>query len=496
MNSRDWKKDFWLWLPLALVAWRNAWKYQDAFISDWDGFDYTSLVVQGLPSPLGLGRALFLGYNRALWLIAHHLFNLPAEQAYLVLRYGVIAQAGIAAIGLYALYKELTDSRIAATCAALLMIFSPFFITYSGRGMSEIPGLVAFSWSLWWMMRSLRLGEKRNFIIGAVLFGLSINVREFAIFYLPIIPILAWCYRRQLGVTWRWIIGVSFGAGVAALAGPIFWVLYHPKYYINAVTNWYKMSAHEREVYPVTSLNWEFLVSFGYECSAAAALLSLFALAFLLKRMWDKSEWRLSALPLLVTGMFGWWAVLVLVENHDLPVNPRYLLTGLIGIAATCGWFVGELFRRRSLWTAVVLLLLLKGVSDDNLREMRKKAGWSRDAANLARAYLTRIDSLQKDAVFIVGARTPLVHFYRNIGARPDWQTIAPGSAWPDERLGEVINNYLASGRPVYIDFDKELWDPGARGQTREQPGLQMVQQTYHLEQVNDSLYRISRIQN
>lgn len=353
MNSRDWRRDYWLWLPLAGVAWRNAWVHQDAFISDWDGFDYTALVVQGLPSPLGLGRALFLGYNRALWLAAHHLFHLPAEQAYLLIRYGVIAQAGVAAAGLYALYKELAASRVAAACGASLMVFSPYFITYSGRGMSEIPGLVAFSWSLWWLLRSLRRGSRRGFVAGALLFGLSANVREFAVFYLPLVPLLAWVYRHQLNASWKWLIGVTCGAGLATFAGPIFWVIYYPSFYLSALKTWYGLSAHEREVYPVSPRNWEFLASFAYECSAAGALLAGVALAALLWRVWREREWRVSPpllIPLAVVGAFGWFSALVMVQNHDLPVNPRYLLMGMIGIAATCGWLLGELARRRSLW--------------------------------------------------------------------------------------------------------------------------------------------------
>jgi hypothetical protein len=496
MDLRGWKRDYWLWLPLALAAWRNAWKYRDAFISDWDGFDYTALVVQGLPSPLGLGRALFLGYNRLLWLAAHHWFNLPAEQAYLLIRYGVFVLAGVAAAGLYALYKELTASRVAAVCGALLVVFSPFFITYSGRGMSEIPGLAALGWSLWWMLRSLRLGRRRGFAVGALLFGLSANVREFAVFYLPLVPLLAWVYRRELGAGVKWVAGVSLGSGVAALAGPIFWALYLPSYYLPAVKGWYKLSAEEREVYPVTARNWEFLVSFAYEASAAAALLGALALGYLVWRVWRGREWRLpppSLLPLLAVGALGWLAALVLVENHDLAVNPRYLLTGLVGVAATCGWLVGELFRRRSLWTAAVLVLLLKGVSDDGLREMRKKAGWARAGAAEARAYLMKLDGLERDAVFIVGGRTPLVNFYRSIGARPGWQTVAPGSAWPDERLGSVVDEYLAAGRPVYVDFDEDLWNPGSRERSREGPGLQMVRDAYQLEAVRDTLYRVAR---
>jgi hypothetical protein len=78
--ARDWKVDYAIWIPLLLVSWRLAWKFQDPFISDWDGFDYTVYAVHNSPSPLGLGRALFLFYNHALWKISHSLFGIPVEQ--------------------------------------------------------------------------------------------------------------------------------------------------------------------------------------------------------------------------------------------------------------------------------------------------------------------------------------------------------------------------------------------------------------------------------
>ncbi|MGH9856192.1 MAG: hypothetical protein ACREBD_40685, partial [Blastocatellia bacterium] len=60
---------------MACVSWWLAWRFQDQFISDWDGFDYTVYTVQHRPSALGLSRALFLGYNSALWEMAHHWFG-------------------------------------------------------------------------------------------------------------------------------------------------------------------------------------------------------------------------------------------------------------------------------------------------------------------------------------------------------------------------------------------------------------------------------------
>jgi hypothetical protein len=95
--------------------------------------------------------------------------------------------------------------------------------------------------------------------------------------------------------------------------------------------------------------------------------------------------------------------------------------------------------------------------------------------------------------VFIVGARTPLVNLYQRVHARPDWKTVSSGAPWPDDRLAQVIDSYLGEGRPVYVDFDPQLWVLGMREHSREAAGLEMIRQNYRLDAVRDSLYRIER---
>jgi Dolichyl-phosphate-mannose-protein mannosyltransferase len=476
-NNHDWKRDFYVWLPLSLLSWLLAWKFQDQFISDWDGFDYTSYAVQGWPTSLGLGRALFLGYNHLLWRLANEWFNTPAEQAYMVLRYAVIAQSGPATVGIYALCKELTASRHAAGFGALLVAISPYYIIYSGRGMSEIPAFLMLSWSLWWMLRSLRLGRAIGFLIAALLVGLSANLREFAIFYLPFIPLAASIYG------YGWIQGLKALAlaGFGALAGMIFWTLYQPTY-LAGVLNWYALSAQERKFHPVTIDNFRFLFNFAYNCSSVVLIIAPLALVWL----WPRKNLR----ALFVLGALGLLADLVLLANHDLPVNSRYLLTGLLGLAAICGWCLAELIkchRVRALPLMIGLVVLSKGAYNQMFREV-DGSEW---AARAAKNYISRIEALPWNSAFIVGARSPLVSLYYWIGARPFWKTVSPGSGWPDERLGEVIDDLLLSGRMVYVDFDPDLWQWGSRKQSREGPGLEMIKREYELAQVKDHFYRI-----
>lgn len=478
-DARDWRSDYQTWLPLMLGSWVLAYAFQDYFISDWDGFDYAAYAVRNVPTALGLGRALFLAYNHVLWEAAHRWFGVPPEQAYLVLRYGVIAQSGPAVVGLYALYKELTANWLAALCGALMVALSPLYVVYSGRGMSEIPAFLMFGWSAWWLVRSLRLGRLGSYLAAAALLGLSANIREFAVFYLPLVPLAG----RLYGVHWRRCVTAFAVAGLAAVTGPIFWALYEPQYYIPSVINWYRLSAKEREVHPVTVRNLWFLAAYAYACSPAATLL----VPFTIRRLWADRAMRV----LLLFGGFGLLADLVLLANHDLAVNPRYLLTGLIGLAGTGGWCLAEWVRQHGRW-GLAALAALSFLTVVSLVGMAQYLRGQEPGVRAAREYLTKIEALPANAVFIVGGRTPLVNFYQSIGARPDWKTVSPGAGWPDERLGEVIDRYRAEGRPVYVDFDAQLWPVGMREHSREAAGLEMIGKSYTLELVRDSLYQVT----
>ncbi len=478
LTNHHWFRDAYLWLPLALASWWLAYTLRDPFISDWDGFDYTVYTVQGLPSALGLGRALFLGYNHWLWKLVEHFGKLPPERAFLIVRYGVIAQAGLATLGFYALYKELSANRLVAFIGALLMAVSPYYIIYSARGMSEIPGFLLLSWSLWWLARSARLEKQNQFLLAAVLLGASANLREFALFYFPLIIIAG----RQHKFSWRRCLLACGLAVLAAAAGMIFWVLYDTDNYLRVIINWYGLSAKERAVNPVTAKNFWFVAKYAFDCSGAATLLGVGGLALLRVQ-------RKHAL-LFGLGLCGLGADLLLLLNHDLSVNPRYLLIGLLGLAAVSGWLLPELikaYRWRSLPWLLALLVLTKGTYNHMAKELYDQ-NWT---ARAAQSYINKIADLPWHAAFIVGARTPLIHFYNGVGARAYWQAIAPGAPWPDEKLGERIDDFMMAGRAVYVDFDPALWQQGARAKSRESVGLELIKRAYELEHVREQIYRI-----
>jgi hypothetical protein len=113
---------------------------------------------------------------------------------------------------------------------------------------------------------------------------------------------------------------------------------------------------------------------------------------------------------------------------------------------------------------------------------------WS---ARAARDYVAKVADLPWNSAFIVGARTPLINYLAGVKARPFWLTIIPGAPWPDDRLDEAIQDFFYAGRNVYVDFDPELWQKGAREKSREAEGLEMIKRDYKLEHIRDSFYRI-----
>ncbi|MBK7600920.1 MAG: glycosyltransferase family 39 protein [Acidobacteria bacterium] len=461
-----------------LASWWLAWHFQDEFISDWDGLDYTAYTIQGLPSALGLGRSLFLGYNHLLWKLAQKWLGTPPENAYLILRYGVISLAGPTVVAIYALFKELSESRLSAIFGASILAASPYFIIYSGRAMSEIPGFLMLAAAFWLMLRSLRSGSTYGFLLAAFFAGLSANIREFVVFYLPFIPISAWI----IGRSWRKGLGGTLLAILGAVGGIIFWTIYAPEKYWPATIEWYLLSAQERTIHPIGPENLAFLVDFSYNCSVATTLLAPLAIIWL----WQYRERRL----LHVFGLLGLLANLVLIINHDLSVNPRYMLTGLLGLAAICGWTLAEMVRFRGVWAAMVivgLIVLTKGSYNNMSRELYNQEWAARESRN----YFSKLGDMPWNSAFIVGSRTPLINFYAVIGARPYWKAIPIGSAWPDDKLDEAIDDLLIAGRLVYIDFDAEIWQAGQRKENREAPGLEMIKRDYEFEYLRESMYRV-----
>src|SRR2546425_7522661 len=127
------------WLPPAAIALILILLFVDPFIGDWDALEYTVSALRGYPSSMALGRSLFIFYNHGLYVIAHSVFNLPPQRAYLLFKYTVVAQGVLAGIACWKMTRDLSDSPCAATIAAVLVTFSPAACMYRGPGMTGLP---------------------------------------------------------------------------------------------------------------------------------------------------------------------------------------------------------------------------------------------------------------------------------------------------------------------------------------------------------------------
>src|SRR5258705_11282287 len=98
------------WLPPAIMGLALVLYFVDPFIGDWDGMDYPMLSLAGYPSSMALGRNLFIFGNHALYQIAHAVFDVQPEHAYLIFKYAVVAQAPLAVVACWFLGRDFSKS--------------------------------------------------------------------------------------------------------------------------------------------------------------------------------------------------------------------------------------------------------------------------------------------------------------------------------------------------------------------------------------------------
>src|SRR5712692_8991023 len=200
------------WLAPALVALVLTLIYLNPFIGDWDGLDYTVFSLRGEPSSMALGRSLFTLFNHGLYTLAHAIFGVRPEQAYLLFKYAVVAQTPLAVIVCWILARDLTGSVRSATVAALLVALSPMLVIYGGQVMTDVPSLLFTAAALSAHLRGVKQGRTWLILAGAALLGLGVNLRETVGFYLP------WLLIAPFAAGWkierRTIAAVAFSLAV------------------------------------------------------------------------------------------------------------------------------------------------------------------------------------------------------------------------------------------------------------------------------------------
>jgi hypothetical protein len=478
-----WRNWVWWFVP-AVAGLALALFFVDPFIGDWDGMDYTILSLAGYPSSMALGRNLFIFGNHALYQLAHSLLNVPPENAYLLFKYAVVAQAPLAVIACWILARDFARSIHTATLAALFLVFSPVFVLYSGQVMTDVPSVLLLAAALIIHFRGLQAEKVWLVFAGAALLGLGVNLRETIGFYAPWLAVApfvcGWKFKRRPVL----IVLLSVGLFLACATGWFaFWFL-TDEHYRWVWFGWRESMWEETARHPVTLHNLRPYFAYFF----VTAPLLLVSLPFAL---WN--EWRERKLsPLLLLGAMGLLTDLMLFLNYSTAVNWRYFLTGLPAVAPISANFLirvlGRRFRsaRLAFVTCVAAVLALAVIFSLMIRPASQQFIARRA---MSKEYRHQLANVPRNAVMISGSQTIAVTYWKAIGTG-DWKTIGTGGGWPGDNLVPLIESYFAENRGVFLDADPRWWLP-CSWQRDEIPAIVKLQQRFSFRKVSDTIFEL-----
>jgi Dolichyl-phosphate-mannose-protein mannosyltransferase len=472
------------WLPPAGLSLFLILVFADPFIGDWDALEYTISALRGSPSSMALGRGLFIFYNHGLYWVAHVTFGLTAERAYLVFKYAVVAQGVLTVIASWVLTRDLFESRHAATISALMVTFSPVFVIYSGQVMTDVPAQLLLTVALIVHLRGLKERRLWFVLVGPALLGAGVNLRETVGFYalwLVLAPfVCGWRFSRR-----TLLVGIFSTLIFLVCAGGMFgfWFLTDLSYRASWF-GWRESMRTESALHPVSiRILWPWLAYFF--AASPLIFISLPSAAL--------SEWRSRRLsPGLLLAGVGLFANTLLLLNYSTAIGWRYLLTGLPALAPLCASYLTQSLSTRlrsqrrafvTIATAIVLLGITSGVVLWPVRTRNVKV------RTASKEYNQLLSQLPQDAVMISGVQTVAVKYWRAMGAG-EWDVIGPGAGWPGVQLPFVIEDYLKSGRGVFLDLDPNWWSP-CHWRVPEIEELATLQPRFRFRRVAQTVYEI-----
>ena len=447
--------------------------------------DYTMLSLAGYPSSMALGRNLFIFGNHYLFVIAHALFNVQQEQAYLIFKYAVVAQSPFAVIACWILARDISGSLYTATVAAMLVTFSPVFVLYGGQVMTDVPSVLVLATALIIHLRGVRQHKFWLILIGAGLMGLGVNLRETVGFYAPWLLFapfaLGWKFRRReiVYVLTSCLVFLVFAFGWFA-----YWFISDPSY--RWVWFGWRESMHEESSRHPVSI-WNLPTYILFYCISAP-------LVFFAALIAPYFEWRKRRLsPMLMLWLVAFWANLLLFFNYSTIVNWRYFLSGLPGLVPLGAFWLLRLGRaklgteRRALIACAGVIVLLGTIFFLIMRPVSFEFIQRRA---MSKEYKHRLEKLPLDAIMISGAQTIAVNYWASIG-EGRWKTIGTGGGWPGDKLFSIVQNHLNHRRRVFIDADPRWWLP-CGWQRDEIPVIVELEKHFSFRQVDGAIYEIS----
>ena len=472
------------WLPPAVIALALVLYFVDPFIGDWDGLDYTVLSLTGYPSSMALGRNLFIFGNHLLFVGARSIFHLHPENAYLLFKYVVVAQAPLAVIAVWILARDLSASLFSATLAALLVVFSPVFVLYGGQVMTDVPSVLLLTVALIVHIRGVQQRKLWMILTGAALMGLGVNLRETVGLYAPWLVLGPYVFGWKFGK--REVVYVAASCAVfvlLALGWFGFWFITDP-YYRAVWHGWRDSMREESARHPVVLANLRPYLLYFFITAPVLFVTLPFA---------PFHEWRRRRLsPMLGLWLVALFADLLLILNYSTTVNWRYFLTGLPALVPLSSvWLIqfGEKklgSEQRAFFACVAVILLLALIFFILVRpisfEFIKRRAMSKD-------YNHRLAAVPTDGIMISGAQTIAVNYWTAVG-EGRWETIGTGGGWPGDKLFSTIDNHLAQGRRVFLDSDPRWWLP-CSWQGDEIPMIVGLENQFSFRQITENIYEL-----
>jgi uncharacterized protein YqgC (DUF456 family) len=475
------------WLPPSLVALALTLIYLNPFIGDWDALDYTIFSLHARPSSMALGRSLFTLFNFALYRIAHAIFKIGPEHAYLLFKYAVVIETPLAVIMCWLFARDLTGSTRSATLAALMIACSPILVIYGGQVMTEIPSVLLTAIALVVHLRGIQTKRWWLILAGAAVLGLGVNLRETVALYAPwlvIAPFVAGFKfeRRTIGIVISSLfvfLIVAFGPfAVWYEASPIFRLDWH---------TWLSSMQDEAKRHPISAANLKPFLIYFFMCAPLVTIGLPFA-------AWKESRER-GFTPALLAASVGVFATVMLFFNYSTTINWRYFLTGLPAIAPLAGDFYARMQtrrfggERRGFVSAIVgvafigalMIVLVPPAGNEYFNRLAQ-----------AKTYDARLKLIPRDAVVIAGAQTVAVQYWRGIGLG-EWDWIGVGAGWPAGQLESKIDEHLKAGRRVFLDADPRWWLP-CDWHLTEVRELAQSEARFHFKKVAPTVFEIRPI--
>jgi len=458
--------------------------FVDPFIGDWDGLDYTMLSLAGYPSSMALGRNLFIFGNHALYELAHFLFNVQPQNAYLIFKYAVVAQAPLAVVACWLLARQLTGSPYSATLAALFISCSPVFVLYGGQVMTDVPSVLLLIVALLIHLRGIRHQRVWLIMVAAALLGLGVNLRETIGFFSPWLLIAPFLCGWKMGKREVSYVLLSFVVFLLFALGWFSYWFFTDEHYRWIWFGWRQSMLEESARHPVALRNLGPYLMYFFVTAPFVFLALPFAAL---------SEWKQRNLsPLLLLGLLGLFANVLLCFNYSTAVNWRYFLTGLPALAPLSADYLVRMLTRifgnarlafASCVVAVAGFAVLFGLA---IRPVSKEFIQRRA---MSKNYREQLLKLPRDAVMISGSQTIAVSYWKSIGAG-EWATIGTGGGWPGNQFRPLIENYLKEGRRVFIDSDPRWWLP-CGWQRDEIPEVVSLEYHFRFRRATETIYEV-----